>query len=97
MQIPVLLEPVTKGFRASIQSPIPISAEARTEDEAIAAFHVAFQGRLHGGGKIRFITLSDPESAVLFAEKMRTNPVHSEMLKSIEEYRKSANAVEDAG
>jgi hypothetical protein len=94
VEIPVLIEPSAGGFRASTQVPVPLSAEAGTEAAAIDALTAAMRGRL-SGSKLRSVTLTEPELVLDLAERIRTNPVHEEMLKSIEEYRKNANAVED--
>jgi hypothetical protein len=96
MEIPVLVESTSTGFRASTQSPLTLSAEGATESAAIAALTVVMSGQLPNGGKIRMITLPEPETLPEIWERMRTNPVHAEMEKAIADYRKVANAVPEA-
>jgi hypothetical protein len=95
MNIPVLLEATSTGFRASTQSPFQLAVEGETEAATMAAFTVALRGQLSNGRMIRSVALPEPAIALEYAEKMRSNPVHADMLRSIEEYRKTANAVED--
>lgn len=95
MEIPVLLEPTSNGFRASTQSPVALSAEGGTESAAVAALTVAIRQRLQNGGKIRTLTLQGSETLDEIFARMRSNPLNAEFDKAIEDYRKVANAVED--
>jgi hypothetical protein len=96
MDIPVLIERSPKGFRASSQSPIPLSAEAVTETEAMDALTLALRQRLQNGSRIRTITLPSSETVEEICTRMRASPLHVEMEQAFEEYRKVANAVDDA-
>ena len=96
MEIPVLLEPISTGFRASTQSPVPLSAEAGTETEAMAALSDALQQKLRNGAQLRTLRTLDLDRIEEITAQMRANPLHEEMEKAFEDYRKVANAVEDA-
>ncbi len=96
MEIPVLLEPTAKGFRASTQSPVTLAAEGNTESAAMAALTSALHGGLPIGVKICTLTYQNTETVLEICVRMRANPLHREFEKAIQDYRKVANAVEDA-
>ncbi len=96
MEMAVLVEPSPTGFRASTQSPVPLSAEGATESAAMSALTAVLREGLPNGGKIRMLHLQEMETMQVIAERMRNNPLHEEFEKAIEEYRKIANAVPDA-
>jgi hypothetical protein len=96
MEISILIEPTATGFRASTSSPVQLAAEAETEAEAIAAFTVAFQGRLSRGSKILTLTFPQTETTQEITARMRANPLYAEYEQAIEDFRKVANAVPDA-
>ncbi len=96
MEIAVLVEPSPTGYRASTQSPVPLAAEGATEFAAMNALNVALRKRLQNGGKIRTLTLTDTETTEEICARMRANPLYAEYEQAIEDYRKVANAVEDA-
>src|SRR5262249_47591621 len=52
MLIPVLLEPIEKGFRARTGEPLALSAEGATEDEAVRNLKALLAARLNGGAKV---------------------------------------------
>lgn len=96
MEIPVLLEPTSNGFRASTQSPVTLSAEGGSESAAVAALNLALQSRLRHGGKIQMMAVQEAKNVLDICAEMRADPKHVEMEKAFEEYRKVANAVPDA-
>ncbi len=96
MEIAVLVEPSSTGYRASTQSPVPLIAEGATESAAMIALNAALRKRLQNGGKIRTLTLTDTETTEEICARMRADPLHAEMEIAFEEYRKVANAVEDS-
>jgi hypothetical protein len=96
MEIPVLLEPTASGFRASTQSPVPLSADGSTEEAAMDALSDVLKHRLQNGAQLRMLRTRTEESLDEIHQRMILNPLYPEFLKSIEEYRKVANAVENA-
>ena len=96
MEIAVLIEPSSTGYRASTQSPVTLTAEVATESAAMTALNVALRKRLQNGGKIRTLILTDTETTEEICARMRADPPHAEMEIAFEEYRKVVNAVEDS-
>jgi hypothetical protein len=96
MEIPVLLEPTASGFRASTQSPVPLSADGSTETAAMDALSDILKHRLQNGAQLRMLRIQNEEPLDEIHQRMILNPLYPEFLKSIEEYRKVANAVENA-
>jgi hypothetical protein len=96
MEIPVLLEPTASGFRASTQSPVPLSAEGSTEIAAMDALSDTLKHRLLNGAQLRTLRMQNEESLDEIHERMIRNPLYSEFIKCIEEYRSVANAIEKA-
>ncbi len=97
METAVLVEPSPTGFRASTQSPVPLSADGTTESAAMAALTAVLRQQLPNGGKIRMMTVDAPQTVLDICAEMRANPLHEEFEKAIQGYRKIANAVPDAG
>ncbi|MGL6074208.1 MAG: hypothetical protein ACRC8S_08605 [Fimbriiglobus sp.] len=95
MNIPMLVEPSSNGFRASIQSPLPLAAEGETENAAMAALMAVLHGDLPNGGKIRMLQLREIESVQAICERMSSSPIHAEMEEAFEEYRKTVNVVDE--
>jgi hypothetical protein len=93
MEIPVLLEPTASGFRASTQSPVPLSADGSTEAAAMEALSDVLKNRLRNGAQLRSLRTPNEESLDEIHQRMILNTLYSEFLGSIEEYRKVANAV----
>lgn len=52
MNIPVLLEPIPTGFRASTGAPLNLAVEAPTEDEALTAIQSLLLTKQNAGAKI---------------------------------------------
>jgi hypothetical protein len=57
MEIPVFVEPLAVGFRASTQCPLPLSAEGASADEAVAALQAVLHQRVQSGGQVRTLFL----------------------------------------
>jgi hypothetical protein len=93
MEIPVLLEPTASGFRASTQSPVPLSADGSTEAAAMEALSDILKNRLRNGAQLRSLRTPNEESLDEIHQRMILNPLYPEFLKSIDDYRKVANAV----
>ena len=96
MEIPVLVESLPSGFRVSTKSPVTLAAEGDTESAAMAALTSALRGGLPNGGTITTLNYQSTETVLEICARMRANPLHGEFEKAIQDYRKVANAVEDA-
>ena len=95
MEIAVLVEPFSSGFRASTQSPCSLSADGATEDAAVEALGTLLGDRLRAGGKLRTLTVPDLDGLATAGASLSANPLYDRYLESIEEYRRVHNAVPD--
>ncbi len=93
MEIAVLVEPFASHFRATTQSPCPLSADGPTEDAAVEALGTLLGDRLRAGGKLRTLTVPDLDGLAAAGEQIRTNPMFDRYLDAIDEYRRTRNAV----
>jgi hypothetical protein len=93
MKIPVLVEPQANGYRASTNSPVALSADGASEQDAIAALRQKFGERLPTGSRILYLSVSTPDEIIHAAEKSGENPLFDDYLKAVEEYRRIENAV----
>ena len=96
MELPILIEAVTEGYRASTQSPISIAAVGFTEDAALAALSVELQNRLQNGTHIRSLRTPDAATLSELSERIANNPIYPAYLDALAEYRNEQNAVPDA-
>jgi hypothetical protein len=87
MTISVFVEPSAKGFRASTGSPLELTAEAKTADEAVAAVRKQFAARVKAGGELRRISLMDFDELVEGLDRLQKNPMFEEVEESIRKYR----------
>ena len=60
MEIPVFVEPIPTGFRASTGSPLPLTADGPTADTAVAAVQGLLAERLRTGGQVHTLTVPAP-------------------------------------
>lgn len=95
MKIPVLVEPQANGFRATTSSPVALSAEGNSEQDAVSALRKAFAARLQAGGRIVDMDVSWIDLANQAAKEVGKSPGFEEYLKAIEEHRLTANAIPD--
>lgn len=91
MTISVFVEPTPKGFRATTGSPLELTAEAKTEDAAIAAVRAKFAARLQAGGKVHQLHITDVDGILEAVERLRNNPMFEEVEESIRQYRRKHN------
>ena len=92
MTISVFVEPSAKGFRASTGSPLDLSAEAKTADEAVATVRKQFAAWLQAGGKLVRLELTDVDAILEAVERLRNNPMFEEVEEDIRRYRRIHNA-----
>lgn len=91
MSISVFVEPSAKGFKATTGSPLELTAEAKTADEAVAAVRKQFAARVKAGGEVRRISLLDYDELVESIDRLRKNPMFEEVEESIRKYRRKHN------
>lgn len=96
VEIPVLVERSTEGFRASTTSPIALAAVGLTEEAALDALSGELHEQLQNGSRIRTLKVLDVEAIKAQGARIAANPLYGEYLASIEEYRRVHNQVPDA-
>lgn len=89
MQIATLIEPIAgRGFRASTRSPIEISVEAESREEAIRQLQAGVRARLAEGAEIINVETTDkPNPWVEFAGGLPGHPLLEEWHKAMADYR----------
>jgi len=95
VEIPVLVERSTVGFRASTQSPIALAAVGLTEEAALDALSHELHEQLVNGSRIRTLKVLDVAAIKAQGARIAANPLYGEYLASIEEYRRVHNQVPD--
>jgi hypothetical protein len=97
MNIPVLLEPISTGFRASTGAPLNLTAEAPTADEALAGIRGAWQAKEAAGGRVVSLPLSGSDPLL---EAVRQLAAYPDILDQVDagakEYRRQREAEEEA-
>lgn len=96
VEIPVLVERSTDGFRASTLSPIALAAVGLTEEAALDALSGELHEQLANGNRIRTLKVLDVEAIQTQGARIAANPLYGEYLASIDEYRRVHNQVPDA-
>ena len=88
MQIPVLVEPIATGFRASTGSPLDLTAEGATLKKNLTT-------RLQSGAKLRSLRVLDVDSMLAAGRSLAANPLFDDWVAAVEEYRRIHNTVPD--
>lgn len=91
----VYVEPIEgQGFRALVESPIPLVAEGPTRDEAVGRLKALMQDRLDS--EDIFWPPGDQEDKVRilrqFAGDMKGDPIFAEYREAVAEYRRAVDA-----
>jgi hypothetical protein len=93
MEIQMLVEPVNgNGYRASA---LTLSAEAATEEEAIAGLKKLIEDKLVSGAKLLTLTVPVHPSMRFRSKRKLDDPVVQEYLEIIAENRRKADEVEN--
>ncbi|MGL6073025.1 MAG: hypothetical protein ACRC8S_02565 [Fimbriiglobus sp.] len=95
MDISIRLEPIAAGFRASTQTPIPLTKEAETESEAFKALSLAILETIENPNPPKALRVPNMKRLIEITDSMRANPMFEEFEKALAEHRKVANAVEE--
>ena len=89
MQIPVLIERIAgKGYRARGGEPLPLTAEGRTREAALAKLKKQIQARLRNGAEIVPLEVAETHPLAEFAGMFRDDPYFKEVLEIIAENRR---------
>jgi hypothetical protein len=91
MEISVLIEPVAgNGYRATGASPMGLSAEGTTRDEALRKLQDLVQARMSAGAEMVQLKIgpADPPWAKFFGTWDPDDPLIAEWEKAVEEYRR---------
>ena len=92
MQIPILVEPVTNnGYRATCGSPLAMSAEGTTRDEAVDKLELLLRDRLSNG--VEIVAAEVPARAVenawvKYAGMFKDDPMFAEVLEIMKDNRR---------
>lgn len=99
MEIPVLIEPVAgNGYRAKCGEPLPITAEGRTRDEALANLRRLVEQRVAAGAEVA--AMSVPAKNVAnpwagFAGMFKDDPYFDEVVDIMAENRRKMDTDPD--
>lgn len=93
MTLPVLVEPIAKGFRASTGSPFLLSVEANSADEAVRGVESQVAHRLQAGAEVRSITIDRLKQLAETASRLRANPLFEAAQKEIRAFRDANNTI----
>ena len=95
MNIPVLLEPIAGGFRASTGAPLNLSAEAPTAELALAAINSSIQARIAAGSKMVELHVPSTSREQELAALLAADPMFDEWVEAMNEYRQEREAEEE--
>ncbi|MBI1917351.1 MAG: type II toxin-antitoxin system HicB family antitoxin [Planctomycetes bacterium] len=98
MQIPVLIEPITRnGYRARGMEPFAVSAKGATREEALAKLRAKIESRLKKGAELVGLEVgAPPDPWMAFAGMFKDDPWIDDWKQSIEEYRRKIDEDPDA-
>jgi predicted RNase H-like HicB family nuclease len=91
MVIPVLIEPIEGGgFRAMAGSPLMVSAEGRSQDEALSRLRDAIRLKLAAGSILVPLDVPPAEEnpSVKYAGMFRDDPLFDEWVEAMAENRR---------
>jgi hypothetical protein len=84
MEIVIFVEPLPTGYRASTQSPIPLTALGPSADEAVAALRAVLVEWMQTSGQVRALVLETAETNGSGGKSVtgRTNRTVEELIES---------------
>ncbi len=92
MQIPVLIETGTYGYRATTGQPLELSADGATREEALGQLRKAMKSRLSVGAEIASLEIaSDEHPLAPYAGMYKDNPLFDAWQQAIVDYRRQAD------
>jgi hypothetical protein len=95
MEIPVLVEPSSAGFRAATGAPLNLSADGPTPDAAMTALRTLLADRLRAGAQLHALAVTDVAGILESVKRLRANPSFGEFEQTVEEYRRQHNTIPD--
>lgn len=90
MTIPILIEPIPTGFRATTGGPLNLAADATTVAEAVASVRQQMVDRVNHGSV--WLELSLPTPTTSHVLPLTENPLLDDWLRAVEEYRDEIDA-----
>lgn len=96
MELPILILPFSPGFQASTGGPLDLTAVGPTPDAAVASLRSLIAMKLHQGGQIRTLTVTDIDSIQTAAKKVGESPLFEDWVQAVDEYRRQQNTIPDA-
>jgi hypothetical protein len=96
MELPILILPHPPGFQASTGGPLDLAAVGPTPDAATESLRSMIELKLHQGGQIRTLKVSDVDTIQASAKKVGESPLFDEWVREVEEYRRQHNTIPDA-
>ncbi len=92
MQIPVLIETGTYGYRATTGQPLALSADGATREEALGQLRKAMKTRLGAGAEIAPLEVASSEHPLApYAGMYKDNPLFDAWQQAIADYRRQAD------
>ena len=98
MRIPILIEPVEgQGFRVSTGSPLNLSAEAATRDEAITQLRLQIARRYAAGAEIEELDVGPKgiHPSAKFVGTLKDDPLLDQWREAVAEYRRQRDAEDE--
>ena len=92
MQIPVLIETGSYGYRATTGQPLALSADGATREVALGQLRKAMKTRLDAGAEIAPLEVASREHPLAaYAGMYEDNPLFDAWQQAIADYRSQAN------
>ena len=88
MTLPILIEPISTGFRASTGSPLNWMAEGTTAESATAVTRERYAQLLASGARVVEIDIRAGDSLSELAARLSENPVLQEWTDAVQEVRR---------
>ena len=88
MTLPILIEPILNGFRASTGSPLNWMAEGATAESATATIRERYAQLLASGSRVVEIEMRARDSISEIAARLSKNPFLQEWTDAVQEVRR---------
>lgn len=89
-QLPVFVESIPGGFRATTVGPADLVADGATADAAVRELRTKVDAKLAAGGQVASIQLDDDEFDAL-VRRIAANPLTEQIHQVIRDARKAAD------
>jgi predicted RNase H-like HicB family nuclease len=98
MELPVLIEPIAgNGYRASGASPLTLTAEGTTPEEALQNFQELLQRRVAEGAVVVSVSVPPTQAPwAPFAGQLRGDPMLAAWRQAMADYRRQVDEDPDA-